>query len=291
MKKKGLMAPRRIVLAAALGGMTVLIQSSLVETQELSAATRIYNTVKQKIAAGHKVVGGTVSSSDPDVYCAMANAGYDFLWIEMQHSPLTYQDAARMIWACRDSPAIPFIRVPDATEGDIQKATDIGALGVIVPMVASVNKIASAVRFAKYPPHGVRSQGGGQYRRLWGDDYRTTANDNIMVVAMIESPEGVAIADKIANVPGVDVVFAASTDIRSFSGTSQGQPEYEALIMAINDATLKAGRVLGGPQAWMDREGFSFFQGPGTTALIRLGARTSLEAAPARVAPIEGAGR
>ena len=221
----------------------------------------------------------------------MANAGYDFLWIEMQHSPLTYQDVARMIWACRDSPAIPFIRVPDATEGDIQKATDIGALGIIVPMVASVNKIESAVRFAKYPPLGVRSQGGGQYRRLWGDDYRTSANDNIMVVAMIESPAGVAIADKIATVPGVDVVFAASTDIRSFSGASQGQPEYEALIMAINEATLKAGRVLGGPQAWMDREGFSFFQGPGTTALIRLGARTSLETAPARVAPIEGAGR
>ena len=283
MKQNVLMATRRTVLAAALGGMTFLIQSSLVETQELSAATRIYNTVKQKIAAGHKVVGGTVSSSDPDVYCAMANAGYDFLWIEMQHSPLTYQDAARMIWACRDSPAIPFIRVPDAT--------DIGALGIIVPMVASVNKIESAVRFAKYPPHGVRSQGGGQYRRLWGDDYRTTANDNIMVVAMIESPAGVAIADKIANVPGVDVVFAASTDIRSFSGASQGQPEYEALIMAINDATLKAGRVLGGPQAWMNREGFSFFQGPGTTALIRLGVRTSLETAPARVAPIEGAGR
>ena len=63
---------------------------------------RVYNTVKQKLMDGEKVVGGTVSTPDPDIYCAMANAGYDFLWIEMQHSPLSYQEVARMIWACRD---------------------------------------------------------------------------------------------------------------------------------------------------------------------------------------------
>ena len=59
---------------------------------------------------------------------AMAHAGFDFLWIEMQHSPLTFEDVARMIWACRGASAMPFIRVPDATESDIQKATDIGAV-------------------------------------------------------------------------------------------------------------------------------------------------------------------
>ena len=59
------------------------------------------------------------------------------------------------------------------------------------------------MKFAKYPPIGKRSQGGGQYGALWGNDYRQTANDNIMIVAMIESPAGVAIADKIAaDTPG-----------------------------------------------------------------------------------------
>ena len=285
------MRPYSIARLTATAAAIFLVWTSVIESQQSETTTRIYNTVKQKLAGGHTVVGGTVSSSDPDIYCAMANAGFDFLWIEMQHSPLTYQDVARMIWACRDSPAIPFIRVPDATEGDIQKATDIGALGIIVPMVASAEKIESAVRFAKYPPEGVRSQGGGQYRALWGNDYRATANDNVMVVAMIESPAGVAIADKISAVQGVDVVFAASSDIRSFSGFSQGEPEYESLITTIQDATRAAGLVLGGPAAWMDREGFAFFQGPGTNALIRLGARTSLASAPARVAPIEGGGR
>ena len=59
----------------------------------------------------------------------------------MQHRHLNYTYVAHMIWACRDAPAVPFIRVPDATEGDIQKATDIGALGIIVPMVDTAEKI------------------------------------------------------------------------------------------------------------------------------------------------------
>ena len=87
-----------------------------------------------------------------------------------------------MIWAGKGSPAIPFIRVPDSTEGDIQKAVDNGALGIIIPMVESVEKARAGVKFAKFPPLGKRSQGGGQYGALWGNDYRQTANDNIMVV-------------------------------------------------------------------------------------------------------------
>ena len=256
---------------------------------------RVFNTVKEKLARGERVVGGTVNTADPEVYCAMANAGLDFLWIEMQHSPLSYQEVARMIWACRGAPAIPFIRVPDATEGDIQKATDIGALGIVVPMVDDLQKIRNAVTYAKYPPLGKRSQGGGQYSALWGSDYRRMANDNVMIVAMIESPAGVAIADQIAREPGVDVVFAASTDIGSFTGLRQGDPAYEALVSEVHDRTLGAGKALGGPMAWMTtRAGYRFFQGPTPTALIARGARAVLEESdPCRdvapgVAPIEG---
>jgi 4-hydroxy-2-oxoheptanedioate aldolase len=194
-----------------------------------------------------------------------------------------------MIWACRGAPAIPFIRVPDATPGDIQKATDIGALGVIVPLVDTVEEARDTVKYAMYPPEGLRSLGNGQYRALWGDDYRATANDNIMIVAMIESPAGVAIADAVASVPGVDVVFAASTDLGSFSGLAQGDPLYEQMVTEIAAATHGAGRYLGGPQAWMDRPGFSFFQGPPDTALVRLGVQESLRTAPRGVAPTEGA--
>jgi 2-keto-3-deoxy-L-rhamnonate aldolase RhmA len=259
-----------------------------------ASAQQPFNTVMTKLAEGKQVVGGTVSSADVDIYCAMANAGFDFLWIEMQHSALTYAQVAAMIRTC-PGPAIPFIRVPDANEGDIQKAVDIGALGVIVPMVDTLEKIQNAIKFAMYPPLGKRSLGGGQYGTLWGRDYRQRANDNIMIVAMIENPQGVDIVDKIAALEHVDVIFAASTDLSSFSGFRQGDAAYEALVTRIKNATLKAGKYLAGPSAWKDtRDGYTFFQGPPETALIRSGAQQSLRGTPQTqglprgVAPTEG---
>jgi 2-keto-3-deoxy-L-rhamnonate aldolase RhmA len=255
---------------------------------------RIFNTVKQKLAAGKQVVGGTVSIPDPDTYCAMATSGFDFTWIEMQHSPMSFQDVAHMIMACKGAPAMPFIRVPDATEGDIQKAADMGAVGIIIPMVEDVQKVHNAIKFAKYPPVGKRSLGGGQYGALWGADYRQIANENMMIVAMIESPAGVKIAKEIAAIPGVDVVFVASTDLSSFSGLKQGDPGYEALVTTVKDAVLAAGKKVAGPLAWKSsRQGYSFFQGPGESSLIKTGAKVALGDTPMSeskkgIAPTEG---
>ncbi len=237
---------------------------------------RVYNTVKQKLARGEQVISAFVTSADPVSYCNLARSGFDFMWIEMQHSPLTYSDVAAMIRHCADAPAVPFIRVPDATEGDILKAVDIGALGIIVPMVATVEKAEAAVRYAKYPPRGERSQGPGQYGELWGKDYRATANDNIMIVAMIETPAGIEMVSRIAAVEGVDVVFAAGGDIASFSGYSPKDPRYAALIGRIRDEVLAAGKTLGGLFGWRGREGFRFILGPGEEAVIRAGARALL---------------
>lgn len=272
-----------------------LLTLCLASTLQAQNAPPLFNTVKAKLAAGESVIGGTVDTADPAIYCAMANAGFDFMWIEMQHSPLSYADVAAMIWACRGAPAVPFIRIPAATEGDIQKATDIGALGIIVPMVDAIQEVEDAVTYAKYPPQGKRSQGGGQYRALWGDDYRQRANDNIMVVAMIEQPAGVEIIDQVTNTAGVDVVFVASSDLSSFTGRRQGDADYEALVTRIRDSSQAAGLVVGGPLGWMEtREGYRFFQGPSAGALIRTGTRVSLESAdpcrflPSGTAPVPG---
>jgi 4-hydroxy-2-oxoheptanedioate aldolase len=261
-----------------------------------AAAPALYNTVKQKLRDGKQVVGATVLLPDPEVYCAVANAGFDFTWIEMQHSPLSYQDVARMIAACRGAAAIPFIRIPDATEGDIQKAMDIGALGLMIPMVDSVEKAQNTVTFAKYPPLGRRSQGSGQYGSLWGRGYRQTINDNVLIIAMIENPDGVAIADKIAAVPGIDGLFVASTDLSSFTGLRQNDAKYEALVTRVVDVVQKRGNlILGGPSAWKEtRQGYNFFQGPDEMSLLRSGARVALggestqPGAARGVAPTEG---
>jgi 2-keto-3-deoxy-L-rhamnonate aldolase RhmA len=285
--------PNKSKVATALQALALLAGTMLAATLHAAEPQYSINTVKQKLADGGQVVGGTVGTADVDVYCAMASAGFDFLWIEMQHSALTYAQVATMIRAC-PGPALPFIRVPDGTEGDIQKAVDIGALGVIVPMVDTLAKIENSIKFAMYPPLGKRSQGGGQYGALWGRDYRALANDNILIVAMIENQEGVEIVEQIAALEHVDVIFAASSDLSSFTGLRQGDPQYEAIITRIKDATLGAGKYLAGPSAWKGtRDGYTFFQGPPETALIRSGARLALDGAaeqglPRGVAPMEG---
>jgi len=277
-------ALRPLVLGTALLAATLSAQSQ----------PRIFNTVKQKLAAGKQVVGGTVNVANPDTYCAMATSGFDFLWIEMQHSPMSYQDVARMVMACKGSPAMPFVRVPDATEGDIQKAVDLGAVGIIIPMVDDVQKVKNAIKFAMYPPKGKRSLGGGQYGALYGPDYRQIANDNIVIVAMIESPAGVKIAKELAAIPEVDVVFVASTDLSSFSGLKQGDPKYEAMVSEVRDAVLAAGKKVAGPLAWKStRKGYSFYQAPGETTLLKSGVQLALGDSPQSeskkgVAPTEG---
>src|SRR5207302_1808984 len=96
--------------------------------------------------------------------------------------------------------------------------------------------------------------------------YRQSINDNMLVVIMIETPLGVANAKEIAAVPGVDVIFAASTDLGNFSGTKQGEAKYEEMVTTIHDTVLKAGLKLGGPLAWKNRQGLTYGQEPEETA-------------------------
>ena len=250
-----------------------------------------FNTVKQKLLEGKQVVGGTIQTADSKIYLAMANAGFDFIWIEMQHSPMSYQDVAAMIWAGRDAPAIPFIRVPDATESDIQKTTDIGALGIVIPMVNSVKKVENAVKFANYPPLGERSLGGGQHFDLWGSNYRQYANDNIIMVAQIESPTGVDIVEDLAQFNCLDIIMVASTDLASFSGFNQGDEEYESLVSKVSKATLSSGLILGGPFAWKNRKGFNFFQAPTAEVLLSRGVNNLLNEETGGFAETEGSER
>jgi 2-keto-3-deoxy-L-rhamnonate aldolase RhmA len=277
---------KRIAIGAVFCTTLCLMVAWVTRAQQGPAAkpVKIYNTAKQKLMAGKQIFGGTIESPDPNIYCTVAKAGYDFTWIEMQHSTLTFEEIARMIWACRGATAVPFIRVPDALEGEIQKATDIGALGIIVPTVDTVEKAQAAVKWAKYPPAGRRSTGGGQQKGLYGEDYRQTANDNMVVVIQIETPIGVANLEKIAAVPGIDVIFAASGDLGNFSGHKQGEPEYDSLVTRIHDVTLKAGIKLGGPQTWKDRPGYTFLQAPPEWMLLQAGAQANLGIAPAPAA-------
>ena len=244
--------------------------------------SKIWNPVKLKLMAGGKVTGGTVfSATDPATYCAMANAGYDFIWTEMQHNDRDWGAVARMWRTCPDAKAVPGVRVAYTDEREIQHALDAGALVIVVPTVDTVEEAVAARNWTFFPPLGRRSNGGGQAfdAGMWGGvpgGYRNTINDNVVLIEMIETLDGLKDVDEIAKVPGVDAVFAASGDLGNFSGYRQGTPDYERAINIGHDAAIKAGKRLCGPLAWRDRPDFTCFQAGSETAAINRGVAAEL---------------
>jgi 2-keto-3-deoxy-L-rhamnonate aldolase RhmA len=246
------------------------------------AGAKIWNPVKLKMMQGGKVTGGTVfNTTDPAVYCAMANAGYDFIWTEMQHDPKDWSSVAKMWATCPNAKAVPGTRVAYTDEKEIQHAVDSGALVVVVPTVDTVEEATAARNWAYFPPLGRRSNGGGVAfgPNMWGGvpgGYRQTINDNLVLVLMIETLEGLKNADEIAKIPGVTAIFAASGDLGNFSGFAQGTPDYERAINIVHDAAIKAGKRLCGPFAWRDRPDFTCFQAGSETAAIARGVKDEL---------------
>jgi 2-keto-3-deoxy-L-rhamnonate aldolase RhmA len=244
--------------------------------------SKIWNPVMIKMMKGEKVTGGTVFSTDsPETYCAMANAGYDFIWTEMQHDSRDWGAVAKMWKSCPHAKAVPGVRVAYTDEREIQHAMDAGALVIVIPTVRSVEEGKAARDWTMFPPLGKRSQGGGQAfdPDMWGGvpgGYRNTINDNIVLIEMIETLDGAAAAREIAAIQGVTAIFAASGDLGNFSGYRQGTPDYERLINIVHDAALGAGKRLCGPFAWRDRPDFTCFQNQSETAAIARGVAAEL---------------
>ena len=150
------------------------------------AGAKIWNPAKIKLMEGGKLVGGTVRGvRDPSAYCAMANAGYDFIWTEMQHEPSTWRDVVNAWMTCPYAKAVPGVRIAYTDEREIQRALDGGALVLVVPTVDTVEEARLAVQWDVLPAArqaepgrrpGIRSRDvGSRARRLPQHDQRQPA--------------------------------------------------------------------------------------------------------------------
>ena len=219
------------------------------------------------------------SATDPATYCAMANAGYDFIWTEMQHDQRDWEAVARMWRTCPHAKAVPGVRVAYTDEREIQHALDAGALVIVVPTVDTVEEAIEARNWTYFPPLGRRSNGGGQAfdaghvgrraRRLSQHDQRQHRADP-------DDRDARRAEERATRSPrcrASTAVFAASGDLGNFSGYRQGTPDYERAINIVHDAAIKAGKRLCGPFAWRDRPDFTCFQAGSETAAIARGVR------------------
>jgi 2-keto-3-deoxy-L-rhamnonate aldolase RhmA len=169
---------------------------------------------RHRLKEGRPLMGALLQIPLPEVAEIYATAGYDWLFVDLEHSPMEPRQALDILVAV-DSRVPCVVRVPWNDEAHIKKALDIGATGIIVPLVNTAENARLAVGRCKYPPQGVRSVGITRAQRfdLDFDDYMRRANDEVAVIVQIEHVEAARNIDAILDVPGIDGVFVGPFDL------------------------------------------------------------------------------
>ena len=255
------------------------------------------NPVKTALKQGRPVVAATITSSSVDAAAQLAAAGFDFLWIEMEHSPVTLETLRNMVLATRGLKAMPFARVPVNEIWTAKRVLDAGVSGVMFPFTSTPELAAQAAAACRYPPRGRRGSGAGLAKFCWpqNEDYYECADCNVVVIIIIEEARAIDNIDAIAATPGVDVLFIGTSDL-SFSLGLRGRQDEPALQDAIRkvvEAGKRHGKFVGRPAGTPEQvkqyleQGFQLFQAPTDLGFMTAGARRYLEALGRKSAPVE----
>lgn len=208
------------------------------------------NPVKRKLKNGQPTFGTWLSLGDYYASRTLARMNWDWLTLDMEHSPIDWSQAAMIFGAVADAGGVPLARVPRGDHDLIKRVLDAGAWGIVVPMVDTVEQAKAAIAAAKYPPQGDRSVGGGMHSMNFGatpDEYYAAANDEILVVLQTESPRGVANAKEIYALPGCDAIFIGPNDLwaqmKTVDAPHPKKEDHEALIQQV----IATGKNVGTP--------------------------------------------
>ena len=199
------------------------------------------NALKQRWAAGKAAVNGWLSIPSGFAAEVMGRAGWDSITVDMQHGVQDYMSMVQCFQALNRQPATLMARVPWNEPGIIGKALDGGAYGIICPMVNTPEAAAALVAACRYPPLGERSNGpirAGAYGSA--GDYQLTANDDILVIPMIETRRAVADIEAILDVPGIDAIYVGPSDLAFTHGLTPKLDTEEPLLLGIYERLLSA---------------------------------------------------
>ena len=198
---------------------------------------------------GKSTIGGWLSVGNSYTAEVMANLGFDWLCIDLQHGMIDYQDLTAMLPAISTTPTTPLVRVPWNEPYEIMKALDAGAYGVIVPMVNNRDEAERAASACRYPPDGMRSFGPIRAALYGGRGYAKEANSEIACIVMIETAEGIDNLEAIVTTPGVDGVYIGPSDLALALGMApvgdNDDPRHAAVVERIRSACRAAGVAVG----------------------------------------------
>ncbi len=209
-------------------------------------ATRL----KQRLSEGRANINGWLAIPSGFSAEVMAQCGWDSVTVDMQHGVQDYMSMVACFQAMQAHPVTPLVRVPWNEPGIIGKVLDGGAMGVICPMVNTVQEAKDLVQYCLYPPAGKRSNGPIR-AAMYGEasDYQRTANDEILVIPMIETQEAVDNIDAILDVPGINGIYIGPSDLGLSMGMiptlDREEPKILSIYQKLLDATKKRGQFAG----------------------------------------------
>jgi 4-hydroxy-2-oxoheptanedioate aldolase len=180
--------------------------------------TTVRNVAREKLEQGQLSLGvGVRMTRSVEIAKAMATAGFDWLFLDMEHGVMSLEACAQISAAALDAGIAPIARVPNGQYSIATRALDNGALGIVMPHVDTAAEAREVVEKLKYPPIGHRSVGGWgphyQLGKLSTGDAVNVLNQSNLTVVMLETPTAIANAAEIAAVPGVDVLLIGSNDL------------------------------------------------------------------------------
>ena len=206
--------------------------------------------LKEKIKNGKVTYGTWIQLAHPEVTEALSNLPFDWMVFDMEHGPLEVPDVELLLMPLRGTNIVPIVRVPWNDFVVIKRVLDIGANGIIVPLVSNKEEAVKAVKAVKYPPHGIRGMGP---RRciMYGFDnvveYYEKANEEILTIVQVETEEAVKNVEDIVSVEGLDGIFVGPSDL-SLSLGLFGQfnhPKFQKTLEKIVEAARHAGKIAG----------------------------------------------
>ena len=198
------------------------------------------NKLRTIWARGEAVVNGWLAI--PSAFSAevMAHQGFDSLVVDMQHGVVDYQVAVTMLQAISTTDVVPMARVPWNDPARLMKILDAGVYGVICPMINTREEAEALVRHCKYPPRGHRSWGPVRASIYAGADYGDHANDDIVVMPMIETAEALKNLDDILTVPGVDAIYVGPSDLSLALGCKPRLDQTDAPVVEAQQKIVEA---------------------------------------------------
>lgn len=208
---------------------------------------QLRNPVKEKLLRGEVSIGSWCLSGNPLAAETIAAQGFEWVMVDIEHFQIDVAAAANCFRGIQLMGSVPFVRLPACDPIWIKRFADAGALGIVIPLIRTADDVRNVVQWSRFPPMGRRPYGGGRVHFLYGrDHYIAQANQAVLVLVQIETPEAVDDLDEILAVEGIDGCFVGPTDLSLSLGMPlPGEPDErrDKLVASLAERIAAAGKI------------------------------------------------